>query len=157
MSFARRALALAAALGLLAMHHETSGHGSEDHGHSEAQAVPRMPSAPGARVYFIGLENGAQVGGTLTVRFGLSGMGVAPAGYPGEGTGHHHLIVDAELPPLDASLPNDATHRHFGGGQTETEIELAPGDHTLQLVFADHNHVPHDPPLVSERITVRVE
>ena len=145
----RTAIALVASVGLLAAHHETHDAGSH--------SAPRTPSTAGAQVYIISPAAGAEVDGPLTVRFGLQGMGVAPAGYPGAGTGHHHLIVDAELPALDASIPTDDRHRHFGGGQTETTLELAPGTHTLQLLFADHNHVPHDPPLASERITVHAK
>ncbi len=89
--------------------------------------------------------------------FGLKGMGVAPAGTDKENTGHHHLIIDAPLPPLDEPIPADDHHVHFGGGQTETTIELAPGTHTLQLLLADQNHVPHEPPVVSDRITITVE
>ena len=84
-------------------------------------------------------------------------MGVAPAGVAKEGTGHHHLIVDAELPPEDLPIPANDDYRHFGKGQTETEIELSPGPHTLQLLLGDKNHVPHDPPVVSERISIVVK
>jgi hypothetical protein len=91
------------------------------------------------------------------VRFGLVGMGVAPAGTVLEATGHHHLIIDAPLPPMDQPLPKDDTHLHFGKGQTETVIKLAPGKHTLQLVLGDANHIPHQPPVVSEKITITVK
>jgi hypothetical protein len=84
-------------------------------------------------------------------------MGVAPAGVAQDGTGHHHLVIDADSPALDRVIPSDANHRHFGGGQTEVSIALPPGRHTLQLVLADHTHVPHDPPVVSERIRITVE
>ena len=84
-------------------------------------------------------------------------MGVAPAGIEAPNTGHHHIIVDAELPPADEPIPNDPNHLHFGAGQSEAMIELPAGVHTLQLLFADHNHVPHNPPLVSEKITITVE
>lgn len=120
---------------------------------------------PDAALYFIDLEDGATVSSPLTVRFGLSGMGVAPAGTEKEMTGHHHLFVDR--PPLGegemgademtTAIPSDDNHRHFGGGQTETTIELAPGEHTLQLVLGDWSHVPHTPPVTSDRITVMVE
>ena len=93
----------------------------------------------------------------MKVSFGLTGMGVAPAGVPSPNTGHHHLIIDAPTPAPGAPIPDDAQHRHFGGGQTEVTIELEPGMHTLQLVVGDHNHVPHDPPIVSPRIEIKVE
>ncbi|MEM0946349.1 MAG: DUF4399 domain-containing protein [Pseudomonadota bacterium] len=122
------------------------------------------PSPDGAEVYFIGLEDGANVTSPLTVRFGLSGMGVAPAGTENEMTGHHHLLIDR--PPFgegefgaeefELAVPNDDNHRHFGGGQTEVTIELAPGSHTLQLVLGDAGHVPHDPAVVSDHITITV-
>ena len=93
----------------------------------------------------------------MTVRFGLSGMGVAPAGVETENTGHHHLIVDAPLLAMDEPIPADENHLHFGDGQTETVIELAPGAHTLQLLLGDWSHVPHEPPVVSERISITVK
>ncbi|MDJ1007638.1 MAG: DUF4399 domain-containing protein [Paracoccaceae bacterium] len=123
------------------------------------------PAPEGAAVYFANLEDGMTVSSPLTIVFGLSGMGVAPAGVEMEMTGHHHLLIDR--PPLgegqfgaeefELALPNDENHRHFGGGQTEVTVELVPGDHTLQLVVGDHNHVPHNPPIVSDVITVTVE
>ncbi|MBY0511722.1 MAG: DUF4399 domain-containing protein [Rhodospirillaceae bacterium] len=116
------------------------------------------PSAAGAKVYIIAPANGATVTGPVTVQFGLKGMGVAPAGVEMENTGHHHLIVDAATPPLTEYLPTgDAKVIHFGKGQTETELKLAPGQHTLQLVFADKDHKPHQPPVVSEKITITVK
>jgi hypothetical protein len=123
------------------------------------------PSSEGAELYFIGLENGATVSAPVTVRFGLRGMGVAPAEVEREGTGHHHLLLNR--PPLGVgelgaeeftlAIPADDNHRHFGGGQTEVTLDLPPGEHTLQLVLGDHGHVPHDPPVVSEVITITVE
>jgi hypothetical protein len=114
------------------------------------------PSPPGAAVYFIGLKDGDTLPTKATIHFGLRGMGVAPAGSDRVNSGHHHLIVDAPTPALNVEIPNDFQHLHFGAGQTETEITLTPGDHTLQLVFGDKNHVPHSPPLVSDRIKVKV-
>lgn len=109
------------------------------------------------RAYIVSPAAGATVPSTFTVQFGLHGMGVAPAGVKRSGTGHHHLLIDvAELPPLDKPLPATDKIRHFGGGQTEVTLTLAPGTHTLQLVMGDHGHVPHDPPVVSERITIHV-
>lgn len=122
-----------------------------------ATALPRTAAPAGATVYFLSPENGATVTSPVTVRFGLRGMGVAPAGVTAANTGHHHLLIDvAALPPDDQPIPNDATHRHFGLGQTETELALEPGTHTLQLVVGDHLHIPHDPPVRSEKITITV-
>jgi hypothetical protein len=84
-------------------------------------------------------------------------MGIVPAGIQRDDAGHHHLLIDSELPPLNLPVPADAQHVHFGGGQTETDIVLAPGSHTLQLLLGDHLHLPHDPPVVSERVTIQVE
>lgn len=112
------------------------------------------PSPAGAGVYFIDLKDGATVGTKAVIHFGLRGMGVAPAGSDKENSGHHHLLIDADLPPLDQPIPNDPNHLHFGAGQTEAEVTLTPGPHTLQLLFGDKNHIPHSPPLMSERIRV---
>ena len=122
-------------------------------------------SPPGAASYFVNLADGDVVTSPLKVVFGLSGMGVAPAGIEVENTGHHHLLIDR--PPLgqgedgteefDSNLIADEHNVHFGKGQTETVIELAPGSHTLQLVLGDANHIPHDPPVMSAVITITVE
>ena len=122
-----------------------------------AAATPRTKSPPGAEVYIISPQDGATVTSPVTVRFGLKGMGVAPAGMAFDNSGHHHLLIDADLPPLDAAFPNDAQHLHFGKGQTETTLELKPGKHTLQLVLGDQLHVPHDPAVVSKKITITVK
>ncbi len=123
------------------------------------------PAPEGASVYFANLEDGATVSSPVTVVFGLSGMGVAPAGTEKESTGHHHLLLNR--PPLgrgeygaeefELSLPADDNHKHFGGGQTEVTLDLPAGQHTLQLVLGDALHVPHDPPVVSDVITITVE
>jgi len=122
-----------------------------------AEGPPRTPAPEGARVYFIGLEAGDTVSNPVVVRFGLSNMGVAPAGVEREFTGHHHLLIDTELANANLPVPADDQHRHFGGGQTEVSIELPPGEHTLQLVLGDHLHIPHDPPVMAERIEITVE
>lgn len=115
-------------------------------------------SAPAtARVYFLNLANGQTVSNPVKVVFGLSGMGVAPAGVEKEGTGHHHLLVDVAEWDANAPLPANDNFRHFGLGQTETQLKLAPGTHTLQLVLADQNHIPHHPVVASERITITVK
>ncbi len=122
-----------------------------------ALAEGRTPAPQGARVYIVSPQNGATVSSPVKVIFGLEGMGVAPAGVKKANTGHHHLIIDADLPPATEPVPSDDNHRHFGGGQTEVTVELAPGTHTLQLIMGDHNHVPHVPPVVSEKITITVK
>ena len=114
------------------------------------------PSAPGAVVYFVDLKDGQTVPTKFTVHFGLKGMGVAPAGSDKENSGHHHLLIDTELPALNQPIPNDFNHLHFGAGQTEADVTLTPGDHTLQLLLGDKNHIPNTTPLVSERIRVHV-
>jgi hypothetical protein len=118
--------------------------------------VKRSPSPAGAKVYFIQPQDGATVKGPVHVVMGLAGMGVAPAGVDVAETGHHHVLVDVEKLDLNAMIPMDDKHRHFGRGQTETRLELPPGRHTLQLVLGDRNHVPHDPPVMSQKITVTV-
>lgn len=119
-------------------------------------AADSSSSPPDAVVYIVSPKNGAIVSNPVTVVFGLKGMGVVPAGIDKAGTGHHHLLVDYEkLPPLDKPLGQNV--RHFGKGQTQTTLELSPGAHTLQLILGNHLHVPHDPPVISERITINVE
>ncbi|UVO26982.1 DUF4399 domain-containing protein [Bradyrhizobium arachidis] len=123
---------------------------------AQAQTGGPTPSPAGAAVYFIGLKDGDTLPTKITLHFGLRGMGVAPAGSDRANSGHHHLIIDSPTPPLNSEIPNDFQHLHFGAGQTEAEISLTPGEHTLQLVFGDKNHVPHSPPVTSERIKVKV-
>lgn len=130
-----------------------------------AWAGGETPSNPDARVYFANLSDGDTVSSPVTVIFGLSGMGVAPSGTEKENTGHHHLLLDR--PPLGEGedgadelsngIASDENHMHFGGGQTEVTLDLAPGQHTLQLVLGDFGHVPHSIPIVSDVITVTVE
>jgi len=118
----------------------------------------RSPSAADARIFFANLENGDTVSSPFNVEFGLEGMDVVPAGTEQEYSGHHHLIIDQdELPALDMPIPADSLHVHFGKGQTSTELALSPGQHTLQIVLGNHLHIPHDPPVVSEKITITVE
>ncbi len=119
-------------------------------------AAGRHPSPPGAKVYFVYPTDGAYVTPTPVIRFGLIGMGVAPAGFAKLNTGHHHLLVDTDLPAMDQPIPNDFNHLHFGSGQTESKVTLSPGKHKLQLILADENHVPHDPPIYSQPIEVTV-
>lgn len=119
--------------------------------------LARTPAPQAVELYFIAPADGATVTGPVTVKFGLKGMGVAPAGIQMANTGHHHLIVDAALPPMDKPIPADANHIHFGMGQTETTLTLAPGQHTLQLILGDHLHIPHQPAVVSQKITITVK
>lgn len=118
----------------------------------------REPAPAGAEVYIVSPQDGAKIKGPVTVVFGLKGMGVAPAGIKFDGTGHHHLLVDSD-PPADLSQPLPANEKtiHFGKGQTETTLTLSPGKHTLQLVLGDMLHVPHEPAVISKKITIVVE
>lgn len=123
------------------------------------------PSAPGAVVYMVNLSDGDVVKGPVKVVFGLAGMGIAPAGTEAENTGHHHLFInrapfgdganDAEI--VEIGIPADDNHKHFGKGQTETVLNLGPGTHTLQMVLGDLYHVPHNPPVVGDYLTITVE
>jgi Domain of unknown function (DUF4399) len=124
-----------------------------------AVAQGRIAPAADAEVYFISPKDGATVQGPVTVRFGLKGMGIAPAGVKFDNTGHHHLLVDIDFSELKLDAPMPATDqlRHFGKGQTETTLTLPPGKHTLQLVFADYLHQSFDPPLHSKKITITVK
>lgn len=118
----------------------------------------RTPSPPNAEVYFIWPADGTVIhGGKFWVRMGLRNMGIAPKGIEMPHVGHHHLLVDTDLPPMDQQIPNDRNHLHFGAGETEARVELPPGKHTLQLLLGDYNHVPHDPPVYSKKITVTVK
>jgi hypothetical protein len=124
---------------------------------SSALAQERQAAAKDAAVYIIAPKNGARIRGPVTVQFGLRGMGVAPAGIKLDGTGHHHLLVNTDV-PANAAAPLPATDKiiHFGKGQTETTLSLPPGKHTLQLVLGDYLHIPHNPPVVSEKITITI-
>lgn len=118
------------------------------------------PWPAGAEAYIISPADGATVKSPVTVLFGLKGMGVAPAGVEKPKTGHHHLLIDVDAPTgeaLNDPLPADDHHIHFGGGQTQTTVNLKPGKHTLQLIMGDAGHVPHGAPLVSKKITITVE
>jgi len=122
-----------------------------------AADLPRSPAPKDVELYIISPVDGETVSNPVTVRFGLRGMGIAPAGIAMENTGHHHLLIDAEPPPFNLPVPADANHVHFGKGQTEATVTLAPGRHRLQLLLADHLHVPHDPPVVSRPVTITVK
>ena len=126
-------------------------------GASLALAQERTPSPPGAEVYIISPVNGAKVHSPVRVVFGLKGMGIAPAGVKFENTGHHHLLVDTDVPSdLSAPLVKNEKILHFGKGDTETQLTLPPGKHTLQLVLGDLNHIAHNPAVISKKITITV-
>jgi len=122
-------------------------------------AIAGDSPAPKNAYLYIGWPNDGEViySNNFRVWFGLRKMGVSPAGIDKPMTGHHHLIIDAPLPPMDEEIPADHNHLHFGKGQTETRITLTPGTHTLQLLLADKNHIPHNPPVVSRKITITVK
>ncbi|MBT8148765.1 MAG: DUF4399 domain-containing protein [Pseudomonadales bacterium] len=120
--------------------------------------VPASIAPADARAYILSPVAGEVVPQTFKVVFGLSGMGVAPAGVPRDNTGHHHILIDLdELPDLSKPLPSSAQVKHFGGGQTETWLTLAPGEHSLQLLLGNHLHLPHSPPVLSEKIRITVK
>lgn len=126
-----------------------------------AQGVSESPE--GASVYFVNIADGDTVSSPVTVIFGLSGMGIAPAGHEIDNTGHHHLLInrppfgEGEADEMDFAIMNDDNHRHFGGGQTEVTLDLPAGEHTLQMVLGDWSHVVHTNPVMSEQITITVE
>jgi hypothetical protein len=120
-------------------------------------AIELSPSVDNASVYFISPSDEESISGKVTVRFGLENFGVAPAGAQILNTGHHHLIIDADLPPLNLPIPADKNHVHFGKGQTEVELELTKGEHTLQLLLGDFRHIPHGPPIYSKKIRITVD
>lgn len=119
--------------------------------------LPRTASVSGASVFFISPTDGDTVTNPVKVVFGIEGMTVVAAGDDTPHSGHHHLLIDTGLPELGRPIPSDAQHVHFGDGSTETEITLEPGEHTLQMLLGDHLHIPHEPPVISERITILVE
>ena len=108
------------------------------------------------KVYFINLEDGDRVESPFLIQFGLSGMGIAPAGTDRSNTGHHHLLINVDDIDLSKPIPSSSNHIHFGGGQTESLIDLMPGDYSMQLVLGDMTHTPHNPPIISQRINITV-
>ena len=120
-----------------------------------AQDASKSPA--GAKVTILEPANGATVSSPVTVKFGITGMELSPAGTEKAGSGHHHLLIDTKLADPKAGIPADANNKHFGKAQTEASVELTPGTHTLQLVLGDHNHIPHDPVVQSEVITITVK
>jgi outer membrane protein OmpA-like peptidoglycan-associated protein len=131
-------------------------HEAPSGGSNEVRTGGPTPSPPGAAAYFVDVKNGDTLQTTTIIHFGLKGMGIAPAEVVRANSGHHHLLIDTELPPLDKPIPNDPQHLHFGAGQTEAEVTLTPGHHTLQLLLGDKDHIPHSPPVMSDRINVNV-
>ena len=125
-------------------------------GEAWAQSAPRQPAPKGAQVYFHYPLDGLRVPERFTVRMGLKEMGVAPAGTEWPNSGHHHLLIDTDPGPLDQPIPSDYNNIHLGNGQTEVVVTLPKGTHTLQLLLGDHTHTPHNPPVMSRKITVYV-
>ena len=122
-----------------------------------APAIARTASVEGAEVFFITPADGATVGNPISIEFGIAGMDVVKAGNDQSNSGHHHLLIDTDLPDLGLPIPADEHHVHFGDGSTNTQISLPPGEHTLQMLLGDHRHIPHNPPLTSAQITITVE
>ena len=108
------------------------------------------------KVYFINLEDGDRIESPFLIQFGLSGMGIAPAGTDRENTGHHHLLINVNDIDLSKPIPSSSSHIHFGGGQTESLVDLMPGEYSMQLILGDMAHTPHNPPIISQRINITV-
>ena len=122
-----------------------------------AGALAEVPAPAGAYLYIIWPNDGQVIKGAFWCRFGLRNMGVTHAGDANANAGHHHLFVDVDEPLVpDQPIPADKNHLHFGGGQTEAQLDLAPGPHTLQLVLGDAEHKPFRPPIVSKKIRITV-
>jgi hypothetical protein len=124
---------------------------------AEPAALARTASAEGAEVFFITPADGATVANPISIEFGITGMDIVKAGDDQPNSGHHHLLIDADLPDLGLPIPADEHHVHFGDGSTSTQISLPPGEHKLQMLLGDHLHIPHNPPLTSAEITITVE
>lgn len=122
-----------------------------------ASTMPRTPAPAGASVAILSPRNGDELSSPVKVVMDIQGMTLAPAGDTTPNSGHHHLLIDAPLPDLSQPIPKDAQHVHLGNGQTEAEVTLAPGTHTLQLLLGDSSHIPHDPPVASTPITITVK
>jgi hypothetical protein len=124
---------------------------------AEPQGIARSASAEGASVFFITPADGATVANPISIEFGIAGMDVVKAGNNLPNSGHHHLLIDTDLPNLGLPVPADERHVHFGDGSTRTQISLPPGEHKLQMLLGDYLHIPHNPPLTSAQITITVE
>jgi hypothetical protein len=136
---------------------QTAGTPADVNAAPEATSLPRSPAPEGASVAILQPHDGDVVSSPVTVTFDVQGMALAQAGDAAPNTGHHHLLVDTPTPDLGQAIPKDAQHLHFGQAQTTAEITLAPGQHTLQLLLGDSNHVPHNPPVFSPPITITVQ
>ena len=126
-------------------------------GADKPMKIDITPSPKEAKAQILSPKNGAMVSSPVVVKFELTGMEIAPAGTATANSGHHHLIIDSPLPNLEGPIPKDAKHRHYGGGETEVSLELEPGVHTLQLLLGDYRHIPHDPPVSSEIVSIMVK
>lgn len=122
-----------------------------------AAGYVKVAATPGSALYFVNLKNGDTIASPVLIQFGLRGMGVAPAGVEKAGTGHHHLLIDVAELDVNAPIAVSDQLRHFGLGQTEVTLDMKPGQHTLQLLMGDQNHIPHHPVVMSERITITVK
>jgi hypothetical protein len=120
-------------------------------------SMPRTPSPAGARAFFITPADGATVTNPVRIEFGVEGIDIVTAGTQQPNSGHHHLLIDTGLPDLTLPIPADDRHKHFGDGSSSTELTLEPGEHTLRLLVGDYLHIPHDPPVMSDEITIGVE
>ena len=120
-------------------------------------ALELSKGSSAAAVYFISPANNDIVSDEVIVKFGLQNFGVSPAGLNVNGTGHHHLIIDDDLPKMGQPIPADKNHIHFGKGQTEVKLDREPGLHTLQLLLGDYRHIPHNPPIYSNKIQIVVK
>ncbi len=123
----------------------------------EPAALERTPAPDGARVFFLSPADGDTVSNPVRIEFGIEGMAVVRAGDAQPDSGHHHLLINTDLPDVTLPIPADEQHIHFGDGSTSTEITLPAGEHRLRMLLGDYRHVPHDPPVVSEPITITVE
>ncbi len=158
---------IAALLSISACGQQDSGPAAADESSTDmaAAAVTEQPmsvplrtaSAAGAAVFFMTPGDGDTVSSPVTVEFGLSGMSVVAAGVNEAHSGHHHLLVDTDLPNMGLPIPADSNHIHFGDASTSTELTLEPGEHTLRLLLGDHLHIPHDPPIMSDTITIIIK
>jgi hypothetical protein len=153
----RRALAATFIVLSLAACGDNGTPASKDKAAPAPEASARTPSPPGAKVFILEPKDGAVVKSPVTVKFGVEGMELVPAGTDKPNSGHHHLLIDTKLEDFNAPVPADANHIHYGKAQTEAQIELKPGKHTLQDLFGDKNHIPHDPPVQSGVVTITVE
>lgn len=153
----RRSLTCASILAALALGFLAGGDAGAQQTPPSQGAPARTPAPHDAYIYIGWPLDGATLkAGRIKVWFGTRNIGVAPAGVNTPKTGHHHLLINVPLPPMDEPIPNDKNHIHFGAGQTETYLDLPPGTYTLQLLMGDADHVPHNPPVVSKRITIHV-